>query len=240
MSDSAIPITSEPQAMTPPPSAPPTGSTPRPPARAKARLPFWRNPRVWAVLLLLVGLVLIVRYGQRTLRSYREFEYAREQGLLDGTASVDAMRPWMTVRYIAVAYAVPEEYIYNELGIPYVDRPGPRGDSVGDLARLIAPNQDPKAGHDAVLTRLREIILAYRENPVAPGLRDVRPWMSIAYIANSTGVPIDYIFGQLTLPQTDNEYKPLDFLSEDQHYPGGPKALVDAVQAAVATYEEGQ
>ena len=126
------------------------------------------------------------------------------------------------------------------MDIPYIDRPGPRHDSIGDLARLLAPDKEPKAGHDAVLARLRAIILTYRENPVAPGLRDIRPWMSIAYIANSTGVPMEYIFDQINLVQLDNEYKPLDFLIDDQDYPGDMKALIDAVDAAVAAYEEGQ
>ena len=64
--------------------------------------------------------------------------------------------------------------------------------------------------------------------------------MSIAYIANSTGVPMTYIFDQVNLVQLDNEYKPLDFLVDDQDYPGDMKALIDAVDAAVAGYEEGQ
>ena len=237
MSESSVPVSTE--------SQPPTAQAQRvppaqPPVRQKRRIPFWRNRRVWAVLLLLVGLVVMVRYGQRTLRSYREFEYAREQGLLDGSASVEAIRPWMTVRYIAVAYAVPEEYIYDQLGIPYTDRPGPRSDSIFDLARRLVPDQDPRESDDQIMAQLRAIILAYRANPVAPGLRDIRPWMSIAYIANSTGVPMTYIFDQVNLVQLDNEYKPLDFLVDDQDYPGDMKALIDAVDAAVAGYEEGQ
>ncbi|MEZ4619542.1 MAG: hypothetical protein R2867_29115 [Caldilineaceae bacterium] len=68
---------------------------------------------------MLIGVWLMVFFGTRTLRAYREFGYAREQGLLDGTATVDAIQPWMTIRYIAVAYAVPEEYIYAKLGIPF-------------------------------------------------------------------------------------------------------------------------
>ncbi|MEZ4619543.1 MAG: hypothetical protein R2867_29120 [Caldilineaceae bacterium] len=78
--------------------------------------------------------------------------------------------------------------------------------------------------------------------------------MSIAYIANSTGVPADYILAhfQATLraaeagapPPTaiqelpeDTIYKPLDILGEDLHLPGGPKALEDAINAAVDAYE---
>ena len=234
MSESSVPVSTE--------SPAPTAQAPRVPPlpRQKRRIPFWRNRRVWAVLLLLVGLVVMVRYGQRTLRSYREFEYAREQGLLDGSASVEAIRPWMTVRYIAVAYAVPEEYIYDQLGIPYTDRPGPRGDSIFDLARRLVPDKDPRESDDQIMAQLRAIILTYQANPVAPGLRDIRPWMSIAYIANSTGVPMAYIFDQINLVQQDNEYKPLDFLIDDQKYPGDMKALIDAVAAAVAGYEAGQ
>lgn len=234
MSESSVHLPNDQQ---PAPNQPaPRPATPSP----KRRLAFWRNPRFWAILLLLAGLVIMVRYGQRTLRSYREFTYAREQGLLDGSASVEAIRPWMTVRYIAVAYAVPEEYIYDQLGIPFTDRPGPRGNSIFDLARKLVPDKDPREGDDQVMARLQTIILAYRENPVAPGLRDIRPWMSIAYIANSTGVPMEYIFDQINLVQLDNEYKPLDFLIDDQGYPGDMKALIDAVDAAVAAYEEGQ
>ena len=233
MSESSLPVSTDPQPV-PGQPARPAASPP------KRRLAFWRNPRFWAIMLLLVGLVIIVRYGQRTLRSYREFTYAREQGLLDGSASVAAIRPWMTVRYIAVAYAVPEEYIYDQLGIPFTDRPGPRGDSIFDLARKLVPDKEPREGDDQVMARLQTIILAYRENPVAPGLRDIRPWMSMAYIANSTGVPMEYLFEQVNLVQLDNEYKPLDFLVDEQDYPGDMKALIDAVDAAVASYEEAQ
>ncbi|MCB0061186.1 MAG: hypothetical protein KDE19_03690, partial [Caldilineaceae bacterium] len=215
------------------------------------------NRRVWAVFILLIGLWLVVFYGTRTLRAYREIGYAREQGLLDGTASVDAIQPWMTIRYIAVAYAVPEEYIYAKLNIPF-DRRSAR-EPLGRLGRQRASEgpppaaesgdqgvpPDPQAARDALLVEMREIILAYRANPVAPGLRDIRPWMSLAYIANSTGVPVDYLVDALvdraetlrateqalhdrpTPPELPNNaldteesrYKPLDLLSDDLRYP---------------------
>jgi len=38
------------------------------------------------------------------------------------------------------------------------------------------------------------------------------------------------IFAAIRLPATGNENKPLDLISREQHYPGGPRALVEAVQ----------
>jgi hypothetical protein len=62
--------------------------------------------------------------------------------------------------------------------------------------------------------------------------------MSVRYIANSTGVPEDYIFQQLGLPMTGNENKPLDLLSDELHYRDGPRALTDDIQRALAAYQE--
>ncbi len=240
---------------------------------------FFTNRRVWAVFILLVGLCLMLFFGTRTLRAYREFEYARGQGLLDGTASVDAIQPWMTIRYIAVAYAVPEEYIYARLGIPFDRRA--EHDPLGRLARQHQPDQSatdgasppipppaPEADRAALLTQMRAIILAYHENPVAPGLRDIRPWMSLAYIANSTGMPVDDLVAELqvtaqsmiatedaahgkppvanpskpnpldAVDTEENRYKPLEQLSNDLHYPGGLERLLDAVRAVLANFDK--
>jgi hypothetical protein len=236
------------------------------------------NRRAWAVLILLVGLWLMVFFGTRTLRAYREFEYARGQGLLNGTASVEAIQPWMTIRYIAVAYAVPEEYIYAKLNIPFDRRSerdplgrlgrARRGDGPPSATENVTPAPDTQAERDTIINQMREIILAYRENPVAPGLRDIRPWMSLAYIANSTGVPIEHLLTEVAataqsihataaadrpdadqadvgrphlsdeLDTEENRYKPLELLSDDLHYPGGQERLLDAVRAALATYDQ--
>ncbi|HRW04870.1 MAG TPA: hypothetical protein P5121_07235 [Caldilineaceae bacterium] len=241
------------------------------------RVPFLRrlltNRRLWAILIVVLGLWLMFFFGTRTLRAYRELEYAREQGLLNGTASVDAIQPWMNIRYIAVAYAVPEEYIYAKLEIPF-DRRSER-DPIGRIGRqrrdeesppsetTKVPPANPQAARNAAVQQMREIILAYRENPVAPGLRDIRPWMSLAYIANSTGVPLDYLLDSLAttaqmvqatetagrdsppppdmlseLAGEEAPYKPLDLLSDELHYPGGPEGLLNAVRDALDTYTD--
>ena len=73
----------------------------------------WR--RWLTAVLILGGLAIISIYGYRTYRSFNQVRYAQNEGLTDGTADVAAIRPWMTIRYIAVAYAVPEEYIFAQI-----------------------------------------------------------------------------------------------------------------------------
>ncbi|MEO7908129.1 MAG: hypothetical protein ABIV47_00635 [Roseiflexaceae bacterium] len=182
-----------------------------------------------------LGLAIAVFFGMRTVTSARQFEYIRRQGLDRGSASVDAIRPWMTVRFIAVAYAVPEEYIYSALEIPF-DRRRP-DNSLGEINREFQMGKSPN-NELAIIDKTKVAINAYRENPVATGLRDVRPWMSIRYIANSTDVPEQDIFAAIGISATDNQNKPLDLLEKEQHYPGGPRALFDAVTSALAQHKD--
>jgi hypothetical protein len=183
-----------------------------------------------------IGLVIAGFYGIRTVTSARQLQYIRQQGLDRGSASIDAIRPWMTVRFIAVAYAVPEEYIYSALEIPF-DRRRP-DNSLGEINREFQMGNSPTDNELVIIEKAKVAITAYRANPVATGLRDVRLWMSIRYIANSSGVPEQAIFDAIGLSATDNENKPLDLLAKEQRYPGGPKALEDAVRGALAQHKD--
>ena len=198
-------------------------------------LPKALQPRTRLLLtigVIALGLAIAGFFDIRTVTSARQLQYVRQQGLDRGSASVDAIRPWMTVRFIAVAYAVPEEYIYSALDIPF-DRRRP-DNSLGEINKEFQMGNSPTNNQLVVIDKTKAAITAYRANPVATGLRDVRLWMSIRYIANSIGVPEQDIFAALGMSATDNEYKPLDLLGKEQHYPGGPKALLDAVTGALA------
>jgi hypothetical protein len=195
--------------------------------------PGARRPRsqLLTIAVIAFGLAIAAFFGARSVRSFHQLQYIRQQGLDRGAASVDAIRPWMTSRFIAVAYAVPEEYLYSALAIPFEQRNA--NQSLGELNRIYQLGLSPNSTELAIIDRARAAIREYPENPVATGLRDVRPWMSIRYIANSTGVPEGDIFAAIGLPADGNESKPLDLLSQEQHYPGGRRALVDAIQAAL-------
>jgi hypothetical protein len=195
-----------------------------------------RRRRLLAIVLVIFGLIITGYFGMRAVRSFRQLQYIHQQGLDRGVASVEAVRPWMTIRFIAVAYAVPEEYLYNALAIPFDRRNADQ--PLGELNRIYHLGFSPNSTELAIVDQARAAITEYRANPVVTGLRDVRPWMSVRYIANSTGVPEDYIFTQLGVPSADNESKPLDILSDELHYRGGPRALADDIQRVLEQHQE--
>jgi hypothetical protein len=192
--------------------------------------------RLLPIILIVVGLAITVFFGLRAISSFRQLQYIHQQGLDRGVAGVEAVRPWMTIRFVAVAYAVPEEYLYSQLEIPFERRNADR--ALGELNRDYQLGLSPNGNELVIIDRIKAAINAYRANPVVTGLGDVRPWMSIHYIANSTGVPQAYIFDQLGLPQAGNENKPLNLLSDELTYPGGPRALADDIQRILAGYQE--
>ena len=99
----------------------------------------------------------------------------------------------------------------------------------------------PEPGAAPVLfERLTAAILAYRENPVATGLNDIRPWMSIRYIANSTGVRESELLGALGITSADNQaVLSLDQLATQVQYPDGLHGLIEAIRSFLHEQEEG-
>ncbi|KPV53047.1 hypothetical protein SE17_11895 [Kouleothrix aurantiaca] len=204
-----------------------------------ARLRTWlARPRVRmlvTIVVIVIGLAVAAVYGIRSVQSFRQLRYIQQQGLDRGTASVDAIRPWMTVRFVAVAYAVPEEYLFNALDVPYNQRN--TNSTLRDIEKIYQIDSSLTDSRSEAVERLKKGITEYRANPVTTGLHDVRLWMSIRYIANSSGVPESFIFQQLGIPQEGNDTKPLGLLSDEQHYPGGPRAFEQAVQRALDAHQ---
>jgi uncharacterized SAM-binding protein YcdF (DUF218 family) len=195
--------------------------------------------QILAIVLVVIGLGLVVFFGMRSVRSFREMQYIREEGLDVGAADVEAIRPWMPVQFVAVAYGVPQEYLFAELGIPFDHRNS--RDTLFELNRKYDFGPPSERGQEPpILDKVREAITAYQANPVTTGLKeDVRPWMSIRYIANSTGIPEEYIFQQLGIPADGNEGKPLDRLGDEFKF-GGRREIVEAVKQVLAQYGDDQ
>ena len=204
----------------------------------KNHLPkFIFTRQMLAAILIIVGVGVIIIYGLRSVRSYRQLQYIQEQGLDTGIADVTAIQPWMTLQYIGVAYGVPIEYLYAELDIPLERRN--RHATIGQLNRAYRLGRPEPEEHPPIVQMTADAILAYRENPVKVGIRDIRPWMTIRYISTITGVPQDYIFDQLNIiPAENDENKPLDRLRRDAKFEGGPREMDEAIEKALAEYEE--
>jgi hypothetical protein len=193
--------------------------------------------RAFPVLLILIGLAVTFLFGMRAVRSFRQVQYIQQQGLDRGTASVEAIQPWMTVRFIAVAYAVPEEYLYSALEIPFdrrnADKPlGSITPAPPESRDGTPPTPVPDFG-SVLVARAKEGVLAYRADPIATGLREIRPWMSLRYISNSKGIPLDELFAQTGLAPSLNPDKPLELLAEEADFPGGLRGLTESVARAL-------
>ncbi len=206
---------------------------------------------VVAIVLIIFGALTTIRYARGALNAYRTMEYARVNNFDAGNVDPALIRPWMNLRFVAVAYAVPEEYILEELGIRPPEGHGGRTDGppggrddreftqapldrLNDRLRLGNTNGEP-----ALLPILRDVILRYREDPVATGMteRGVRPWMNMQYIANSTGIPVETFFEAMGVPVEGYAYIPLERLADEVQFVGGPGALMDAIRNVINTYE---
>ena len=184
--------------------------------------------RSLTILLIVLGLGMVVFYGVRTMRSFRQVRYIQEAGFDTGDADADAIRPWMTIHFLTSAYGVPEDYVYAELGL---ERENARSDSsIRWLNRELRLGPPVDGESPPIIDLLSEIIQQYRANPVQVELNDVREWMSIAYIANSVGMAEADLIEQLSLDPAVSRYKPLNVIAEEIRYAGGPRALVDAVK----------
>lgn len=192
------------------------------------------TPIQWlAVALIVIGLAIMIPKGLGMFEFYKEAKYATDNNFQAGNLSPDLLRPWMTIRYVSVAYAVPQEYLFTAAGIQ-----PKKENSMIALNRLNSQMGLGKTdGGPTIMKTLREAIVAYRANPVVTGLieRKVSDWMTVQYIANSTGIPPETIFQQIGIPMDGNAFLPLGYLSDTVNYSGGPKALVAAIQKIVDT-----
>ncbi len=187
--------------------------------------------KILAVALIVIGLAIMIPRGLGMWNFFQEAKYATRNNFQNGNPSPDLIRPWMTIRYISAAYGVPQAYLFDQAGIP----PN-KENSMQSLKRLNGKLKlNEQDNQPALLLKIRNIVREYQTNPVTTGLieRSVQEWMTIQYIANSTGIPMEEIFSAINLPAEGNAYLPLGFLSDKNDYPGGHKGLISALQKVV-------
>ena len=110
------------------------------------------------IVLVLVGLGLVSFFGTRAYRAYERFQHPAPAGSLDDVADI---RGWMTLPYMARAYGVPEDALFDALAIPRA------GNERLSVKQLVA-----KYGRDPQATRqlLQQTLLrARRAGTPAPG-----------------------------------------------------------------------
>jgi hypothetical protein len=190
------------------------------------------TPVQWlAIALIIIGIAIMIPKGRGMVDFSKEVRYAQENNFAAGNVSPDLIRPWMSIRYISVACAVPQKYLFDSTNI----QPGKETSMIA-ISRL---NQQLRLGQvngqPALMKTIHDAIVEYRAHPIVTGLieKHVEDWMTVQYIANSSGIPALVIFDEIGVPAEGNAFKPLGFLAKEVNYSGGPKALIAAIQKIV-------
>ena len=110
-----------------------------------------------SIALLLAGAALVGFFGLRAYRAYTRFQ---PDALPAGTTDVEAIRGWMTLPYIARAYGVPEDALFDALTIPKA------GNAHLSVKQLVAKyDRDPLATRQA----LQQALLREQRAPPPSG-----------------------------------------------------------------------
>lgn len=129
--------------------------------------------------LIVIGLIIMVVFGVRTLRAFRQFHGHRPPPALgDQRVETDAdlIRDWMTLPYISITYHLPRNLLYETLKIP------PKGNEKKSLKQLNDEYFPEAPG--IVLELVRAAVRTNQPPPTAvppdtpvPALTPVRPIM---------------------------------------------------------------
>jgi hypothetical protein len=111
---------------------------------------------VLVIILVVIGLALIGFFGWRAFHAHRRFQ---ERGPAPSVTDVEAIRGWMTLPYITQAYGVPQQALFDGLGIP---KAGNETRSITELAE--------EYGRDAAEVRqaVQQAIQHYHAPPLPP------------------------------------------------------------------------
>lgn len=189
---------------------------------------------VIGVILITIGLLFAIRSGRKALESYRAMRFAMEHDFDAGNLDVELIQPWMSIRYIAEAYAVPQSFIFDEINLD-MNRSNSRL-PLGQLNQLHDFGKN-ELGEPALVDLIVSTVELYRQQPVATGLSEgrVEPWMNVTYIANSTGVPVETFFADLGIPAEGYAYMPLKRLVDEAHYKPGVEKLMESLEQTIDT-----
>jgi hypothetical protein len=113
-------------------------------------------------LMIILGLMIIVVFGLRTVRAFRQFHGHRPPppfAVEHIETDVELIRDWMTLPYISITYGLPHRLLYEALEIP-PDRAERK--SLKQLNDEYFPEQP-----GLVLKKVKAAILAYQSTLTA-------------------------------------------------------------------------
>ena len=113
--------------------------------------------RVLTIILVVIGVALVGFFGLRAYRAYTRFQ---PDAPVAGLRDVEAIRGWMTLPYIARAYGVSEDALFEALTIPKAEN-----------ARLSVKQLVAKYDRDPQATRqtIEQVLLREQGVPTSGG-----------------------------------------------------------------------
>jgi len=187
-----------------------------------------------AVLAVITGLGLTLFFGLRTFQSFRRMPEFPPHPPHPAETDVETIRPWMNLQFIAKVYNVPPDYLRRYLEVPTDTAKNQR--ALAEINRELGWGETAN-GEPRIIERVQFAITEFYAHPGGPDLREIQPAMSIQFISAVTGIPSDYLFENLGIPKTDNAYKSLELLSQEQHYVGGWESLARDLRQIIEAHE---
>lgn len=121
------------------------------------------RPRWIIVIVMVLGLCLTLIF---VVRAARSFTRLRHMQMRPSASNVNDLRGWMTIPHIARMYRVPEDVLFEALGLPAGDTY--RNRSLYDINQEFFPNQ-PRLGLEKVKNAILGYYAAHPEAPLRPG-----------------------------------------------------------------------
>jgi hypothetical protein len=110
----------------------------------------------WLIPLLIVaGMLLAVVFGVRATHAFANMRHA---GFHPRVVTVDGIQDWMTVPGLAHLFDVPEDYLYQHIGVP---QQGSQHSSLSALNSRYFPGQT-----DVVLNRVKETVRQFQTRSI--------------------------------------------------------------------------
>jgi hypothetical protein len=121
--------------------------------------PLWQT--ILIILLILLGLLITLRFGMRAFRAFGVLRHRPFPPPME--TDVELIRGWMTIPYIAHVYSVPDDILWQSLGIPPMQLEEARRTDLGHLNQTLFPGQPMEA-----LRRVKQAILDFQAHQPPP------------------------------------------------------------------------
>lgn len=120
--------------------------------------------KILTILIIAAGAAFLIFFGARAMHAFNKMRghgpFNHRPPIAEET-DVELIRDWMTIPYIAHTYAVPDQYLFEQVGIPF-DKQN-RKKSLQELNASFFPNDD-----GIVLEKVKAAVKEFQENPPPP------------------------------------------------------------------------